>query len=313
MLRIRLDELSAADRERLRAEVAATLLREFSRVPFVDPAQPEPRLVPATQADQARVDEFLAAAWDDQLTYAINAAPLAEHLADLMTRFLLANLPGRTSLRRRALAARERPPQLAASLQRRLVAYVVDGAHPEFGQADPEDSWSRGELVPWERVAGSTTRLATALAAAREEGAAVGSPVAEPVTVALPSVVVPQLSAHEVAQHRTAPLLRPIEEAMRRDMSPQDRAIFVQLREQLMQAMELAATSYGVMYTPQDPAGLLARLRTAGAIDEADLRLAEGILAICGRIAAEGRAGIDDYRQALMLYLLFHRGRFARG
>jgi hypothetical protein len=58
-----------------------------------------------------------------------------------------------------------------------------------------------------------------------------------------------------------------------------------------------------------DPALTLDALRQSGHVEEADLRMAEGILAITDRVGASGTASLDDYRQALMLYLLYHRGK----
>ena len=113
-----------------------------------------------------------------------------------------------------------------------------------------------------------------------------------------------------------APLTAPLPRSVELPPDPQehrgDQAIFLQLREQLMTAMQNAARNYNVTTPPADPAGLLAALRQRNAIDESDLRLAEGVLALSGRVISAGRASIDDYRQALMLYLLFHRGHFTK-
>ena len=46
-------------------------------------------------------------------------------------------------------------------------------------------------------------------------------------------------------------------------------------------------------------------LRRSGFVDESDLQLAEGILAVTDRVAASGVATVEDYRQAFMLYLLY--------
>ncbi len=326
MLRIRLDELSATDRDRLRTEVASTLLRAFTRTPFLDPQSRAPSVVPSTRADQARVVEFMAAAWhDDQAPFEITSSAVTDYLVELFTRFLQANLPGRRELRTRALAEQYQAVPLAAALRRRLVGYVLDGVNPDFGSLpDARESWNQGELVPWDRVARSTQRLAAALAAVRAETTLAGpDAAAEPVTMALPVVadlsaapaqvvVEPQrMTGDAIAQHLTAPLPRPVDDVNRRDTGAQDRAIFQQLRQQLLQALETAAHSYGVAFAASDPAGTLAGLRAVDAIDEADLRLAEGILAVSARVIGEGRADLETYRQALMLYLLFHRTHFA--
>jgi hypothetical protein len=86
-----------------------------------------------------------------------------------------------------------------------------------------------------------------------------------------------------------------------------DKLIFWQLRYQLEAYVRRAAKSYGVQVSSGEPAGVLDALRRSGFVDEADLQLAEGILAITDRVTAAGTATTDDYRQALMLYLLYHR------
>ena len=86
-----------------------------------------------------------------------------------------------------------------------------------------------------------------------------------------------------------------------------DRLIFFQLRYQLEAYIRRAARSYGVQTRSDDPSGVLDALRRSGFVDEADMRLAEGILAVTDRVTASGTASVEDYRQALMLYLLYHR------
>ncbi len=86
-----------------------------------------------------------------------------------------------------------------------------------------------------------------------------------------------------------------------------DKLIFFQLRYQLEAYVRRAARSYGVVSTSGDPSGVLDALRRSGFVDEADLRIAEGILALTDRVTATGIASTEDYRQALMLYLLYHR------
>lgn len=86
-----------------------------------------------------------------------------------------------------------------------------------------------------------------------------------------------------------------------------DKLIFWQLRYQLEAYTRRAAKSYGVQVSSGEPVGVLDALRRSGFVDEADLQLAEGILAITDRVTAAGAATTDDYRQALTLYLLYHR------
>ncbi|MGZ6390400.1 MAG: hypothetical protein ACXWQZ_14210 [Ktedonobacterales bacterium] len=86
-----------------------------------------------------------------------------------------------------------------------------------------------------------------------------------------------------------------------------DKLIFWQLRYQLEAYIRRAARSYGVQTESGDPSGVLDALRRSGFVDEADLRIAEGILALTDRVTAGATATTEDYRQALMLYLLYHR------
>lgn len=105
----------------------------------------------------------------------------------------------------------------------------------------------------------------------------------------VPSQIMPQRAAASPAEQRT------------------DGHIFWQLRYQLEAYVRRAARSYGVPVEGDDPYAVLDALRRSGFVDEADLRLAEGILALSDRVNASHDATIEDYRQALMLYLLYHR------
>ena len=86
-----------------------------------------------------------------------------------------------------------------------------------------------------------------------------------------------------------------------------DQMIFWQLRYQLEAYVRRAARSYGVPYQGADPATVLDELRRSGFVDESDLRSAEGIFALTDRVTAQGHATAQEYSQALMLYLLYHR------
>jgi hypothetical protein len=88
-----------------------------------------------------------------------------------------------------------------------------------------------------------------------------------------------------------------------------DAQIFAQLRFQIEAYIRLAARSYNIRPGGADPASALDALRRSGHVDEADLRIAESILALADRVVAAGGGTVEDYRQALLLYLLYHRGR----
>lgn len=86
-----------------------------------------------------------------------------------------------------------------------------------------------------------------------------------------------------------------------------DLLIFWQLRYQLEAYIRRAARNYGIPQQSGDPATVLDSLRRSGFVDEADLRIAEGIFALTDRVTGQGHANEQEYRQALMLYLLYHR------
>ncbi len=90
-----------------------------------------------------------------------------------------------------------------------------------------------------------------------------------------------------------------------------DMQLFYQLRFQIEGYVRKAARSYGLPDLPGDPAHVIEALRGSNLVDESDLRMAEGVLALSDRVIAEGRASLQDYRQALMLYLLYHRSHLA--
>lgn len=86
-----------------------------------------------------------------------------------------------------------------------------------------------------------------------------------------------------------------------------DQMVFWQLRYQLEAYVRRAAESYGLSYNGSDPSTVLDALRQSGFVDEADLRIAEGILALTDRVTRAPTVAIEDYRQAFLLYLLYHR------
>ena len=113
----------------------------------------------------------------------------------------------------------------------------------------------------------------------------------------------PMRDAGPAPSPQPAPLAQPAVSSNPRG----DKLIFWQLRYQLEAYIRRAAYSYGVPNRGGDPASVLDALRRSGFVDEADLRIAEGIFALTDRVTAGGAASVEDYQQALMLYLLYHR------
>jgi hypothetical protein len=122
----------------------------------------------------------------------------------------------------------------------------------------------------------------------------------------------------ELTTHETAAIPRPVtfqsgaSGAMPgADAVQTDIQVFHQLRFQIEGYVRKAARSYGLPDLPGDPAHVIEALRGSNLVDESDLRMAEGVLALADRVISEGRASLQDYRQALMLYLLYHRSHLA--
>jgi hypothetical protein len=122
----------------------------------------------------------------------------------------------------------------------------------------------------------------------------------------------------EMTTHETAAIPRPSTgqggspgAMLRAEDAQTDIQLFYQLRFQIEGYVRKAARSYGLPNLPGDPAHVIEALRGSNLVDESDLRMAEGVLALSDRVIAEGRASLQDYRQALLLYLLYHRSHLA--
>ncbi len=124
----------------------------------------------------------------------------------------------------------------------------------------------------------------------------------------LPTNVMPQAPITPRAPQPFAPRPTPTPPAgPKKEDARGDLLIFFQLRYQLEAYIRRGARSYGIESRSDDPSGVIDALRRSGFVDESDLQLAEGILAVTDRVTANGVATLDDYRQAFTLYLLYHR------
>jgi hypothetical protein len=119
----------------------------------------------------------------------------------------------------------------------------------------------------------------------------------------------PEMLTHETAAiPRLSATLTGATAAHERAASGQsDVQLFFQLRFQIETYVRRAARNYGLPDLAGDPAHAIEALRGSNMVDESDLRIAEGIFALTDRVIAAGAASIVDHRQALMLYLLYHR------
>jgi hypothetical protein len=90
-----------------------------------------------------------------------------------------------------------------------------------------------------------------------------------------------------------------------------DVMIFSQLQHQISTWLKMAAISYQIDLTGQDAVALVGELRRIAALEEAELQVLESLVALCYRVTSTKQATMEDYKQAMMLYLLHHRSRLA--
>lgn len=96
-----------------------------------------------------------------------------------------------------------------------------------------------------------------------------------------------------------------------KEMTEADVLIFVQLQHQVSTWVKIAAVSHQIEITGQDVPELVAELRRMAALEEAELQVIESLVALCQRVTTTRQATMEDYKQAMMLYLLHHRSRLA--
>jgi hypothetical protein len=90
-----------------------------------------------------------------------------------------------------------------------------------------------------------------------------------------------------------------------------DVMIFAQLQHQISTWVKMAAVSHQIDLAGRDAAELVVELRRMAALEEAELQVIESLVALCSRVTLTKQATMDDYKQAMMLYLLHHRSRLA--
>jgi hypothetical protein len=325
MLHIHISELSTADRERLKSELIYVMLSDIAYPLLTETNTTKLRIRPPVRDDRKHARDFVESArLEDLTTIVITSSAFRDRLNDLLFRYYEVVVSRRPEIARMMEPIRKLIPQHVIDIQKRLIAYVLDGVENGFGMREVKRSWRENNgTVPfaptWEAIMPGTLSLAVALATLREEAlpevsesnswvtAIISERISTP--LAPPVKVDPIPEQKPVPQtHPTVPLPDPIVlPAVSSNMPFNDRPLFIQLREQLMSAMRTAGKNYGLPEVPTDPAGLLNLLRQRNIIDDMDLRLAEGILALCARVITADRASIDDYRQALTFYLLFNR------
>jgi hypothetical protein len=111
------------------------------------------------------------------------------------------------------------------------------------------------------------------------------------------------LSGQEAAQQAPA--------AHAKGVTDGDVMIFSQLQHQISTWVKMAAVSHQIDLAGRDAAELVAELRRMAALEEAELQVIESLVALCHRVTSTKQATMEDYKQAMMLYLLHHRSRLA--
>jgi len=87
--------------------------------------------------------------------------------------------------------------------------------------------------------------------------------------------------------------------------------IFSQLQHQISTWVKMAAVSHQIDIAGRDAPELVEELRRTAALEEAELQVIESLVALCYRVTSTKQATMEDYKQAMMLYLLHHRSRLA--
>lgn len=94
-------------------------------------------------------------------------------------------------------------------------------------------------------------------------------------------------------------------------MTDGDVMIFSQLQHQISTWVKMAAVSHQIDLAGRNAAELVEELRRIAALEEAELQVIESLVTLCARVTSTKQATIEDYKQAMMLYLLHHRSRLA--
>ncbi|GEM_PF-1755361 len=184
------------------------------------------------------------------------------------------------------------------------------------GPAQPASPMQSGNLPGGQD---SATLLRPAEASASESGGSgelsAGPTVSRPLTQAEQRLSEPPGSSVSTPLTTASPV-EPTTRERAQPVSPRaggegDVVIFAQLQHQIFTWVKMAAISHQIDLTGRDAAELVAELRRAAALDEAELQVIESLISICQRVAVTKRATIDDYKQAMMLYVLHHRSRLA--
>lgn len=126
----------------------------------------------------------------------------------------------------------------------------------------------------------------------------VQSPVPVSASPATPQNRVPPTGSTAVAHQRESASIM---------VSEEDVAIFEQMRHQLMLWLRVEAVRSGIDISNQGPMQLLELLRQQEKCDETRLQIVSTMLNLCNQVMKNGKAGLYDYKQALMFHLMHTR------
>ncbi len=90
-------------------------------------------------------------------------------------------------------------------------------------------------------------------------------------------------------------------------VNDEDVVIFEQMRHQLVVWLRIEAVRAGIDIAGQEPSELLELLRQQDGLDETRLQIVSTLLNLSNQIIATGHAGLLEYKQAMMFYLMHTR------
>ncbi len=128
---------------------------------------------------------------------------------------------------------------------------------------------------------------------------------------AAPAAVRPPNGRASSAPLASQPEARRVPGPSAKGVTDGDVMIFSQLQHQISTWVKMAAVSHQIDLTGRDAAELVEELRRIAALEEAELQVIESLVALCHRVTSTKQATMEDYKQAMMLYLLHHRSRLA--
>lgn len=298
---LRMGELDARAQERLRAALGEMLAEHFAYPGFYGYSAERLRVRPLDRIKRQEIVAYIETVGFAPLEpMAIDSAELRHYFEGVFLRYLDVNPHlSKPHMAGHRAQLRVEARRAAEELQRGLAAFV-EGRHAAFGAPRPPSSWAA-------RSAGVAPQPQWAPSPPQTPAGPVPAPqAASHQAVRLPASRV----GPRPAPMPPAPAVPPMSDGQGAFVAPpaiDDRQIFSQLKAQLESYIRLAVRSYGLPERGGDPARALDDLRSSGLVDDTNLSLAERIFALTDSVRERGNASLDDYRQALTLYLLYHR------